>query len=190
MVEIGSSTTAGDIIKMIEAEGTFKEYSGSGGWMVFEVAQDFGMGKFFFFFPLFLQSLFQLFSFFFLLERPIRSFELVADVQSSWNKDKMVNYLVLRKTSLEIPLNLSVCFSICFAILFYFLFVERFYLKAIPSSSPTHSGYVEWEAKRGKWNKRFMQLREHSIWISKRDTVSIESSPPPPPSKFLCISPY
>jgi len=40
---------------------------------------------------------------------------------------------------------------------------------AIPSSSPTHSGYVEWEAKRGKWSKRWMQLREHSIWLSKRD---------------------
>ena len=107
----------------------------------------------------------------------------MADVQSSWNKDKMVNYLVLRMTSLEVPLNISVCFSICFSILFYFLFVECFSLKAIPSSSPTHSGYVEWEAKRGKWNKRFMQLREHSIWISKRDTVSIESFPRPPSTK-------
>ena len=120
MVEIGASTTAGDIIKMIEAEGTFKEYSGSGGWMVFEVAQDFGMGTFFFSpsIPSEFVLTFLFFSFF-LLERPIRSFELVADVQSSWNKDKMVNYLVLRMTSLEVPLNISVCFSICFAILFF-----------------------------------------------------------------------
>ena len=49
MVEIGSSTTAGDIIKMIGAEGTLRDFSGSGGWMVFEVAQDFGMGTFSFF---------------------------------------------------------------------------------------------------------------------------------------------
>jgi len=68
-------------------------------------------------------------------------------VQASWNKDKMVNYLVLRLTPLDVPLNRS----------------------AIPSSSPTHSGYVEWEVKRGKWSKRWMQLREHSIWLSKRD---------------------
>ena len=47
-------------------------------------------------------------SFFFLLERPIRSFELVADVQASWNKDKMINYLVLRLTPLDVPLNRSV----------------------------------------------------------------------------------
>ena len=48
MVEIGASTTAGDVVEMIEAEGSFKDFVGSGGWMVFEVAQDFGMGTFFF----------------------------------------------------------------------------------------------------------------------------------------------
>ena len=48
MVEIGASTTAGDVVEMIKAEGSFKDFAGSGGWMVFEVAQDFGMGTFFF----------------------------------------------------------------------------------------------------------------------------------------------
>ena len=33
----------------------------------------------------------------------------MTDVQASWNKDKMVNYLVLRLTPLEVPLNRSVC---------------------------------------------------------------------------------
>ena len=64
---------------------------------------------------------------------------------------------------------------------FLFLLLTPFFffcLKAIPSSSPTHSGYVEWEAKRGKWCKRFIQLREHSLWISKRDTVSRSSLRP------------
>jgi hypothetical protein len=37
----------------------------------------------------------------------------VADVQASWNKDKMVNYLVLRMTPLEVPLNRSVCVHLC-----------------------------------------------------------------------------
>lgn len=40
-------------------------------------------------------------------------------------------------------------------------------------ASPTYSGYVEWEAKRGKWNKRWLQLREHGLWLSKRDNVSL-----------------
>jgi hypothetical protein len=42
---------------------------------------------------------------------------------------------------------------------------------AIPSASPMHAGYVEWESKRGKWSKRWLQLREHSLYISKRDNV-------------------
>lgn len=44
MVEIGTSTTAGDIVEMIESDGSLIGFAGSGGWMVFEVAQDFGMG--------------------------------------------------------------------------------------------------------------------------------------------------
>jgi len=107
MVEIGTSTTAGDVIEMIEAEGSLVGFAGSGGWMVFEIAQDFGMGASIFFSPS--RSLVYLISGFF-PERPIRSFELVADVQASWNKDKMVNYLLLRLTPLAVPLNRSVCF--------------------------------------------------------------------------------
>jgi hypothetical protein len=41
----------------------------------------------------------------------------------------------------------------------------------MPSASPLFSGYVEWEAKRGKWSKRWLQLREHSLYLSKRDNV-------------------
>ena len=33
------------------------------------------------------------------------------------------------------------------------------------------SGFVQWEYKRGKWQKRWLELREHSLWLSKRDTV-------------------
>ncbi|KAG5646519.1 hypothetical protein DXG03_003286 [Asterophora parasitica] len=123
MVEIGPSTNAGDVIEMVEAQGSLKGWVGSGGWMVWEIAQDFGM------------------------ERPIRSFELLADVQASWNKDKTVNTFVIKLTPLATPLSRS----------------------AMPSASPMYAGYVEWESKRGKWNKRWLQLREHSLWLSKRD---------------------
>ncbi|KDQ62615.1 hypothetical protein JAAARDRAFT_466334 [Jaapia argillacea MUCL 33604] len=123
-VEIVPSTTAGDVLRMVEAQGVLDGWAGSGGWMVFEIAQDFGM------------------------ERPIRSYELLSDVFSSWNKDKMVNALLIKKTPLQAVLRRS----------------------TIPSSSPTHRGYVQWEAKRGKWSKRWLELREHSLWLSKRDT--------------------
>ncbi|KAF5317557.1 hypothetical protein D9619_013160 [Psilocybe cf. subviscida] len=123
MVEIGPSTSARDVVALMDGEGALSGWAGSGGWMVFEVAQDFGM------------------------ERPVRSFELLADVQASWLKDKTVNYFILKLTPMAIPLSRN----------------------AIPSSSPMQSGYVEWEAKRGKWSKRWLQLREHSLWLSKRD---------------------
>ncbi|KAF8891964.1 hypothetical protein CPB84DRAFT_1816263 [Gymnopilus junonius] len=123
MVEIGPTTTAGDVLSLMDAQGALNGWAGSGGWMVFEVAQDFGM------------------------ERPIRSYELLADVQASWLKEKTVNYFVLKLTPLATPLSRS----------------------AIPSSAPTHSGYVEWEAKRGKWSKRWLRLREHNLWLAKRD---------------------
>lgn len=44
MVEIGPTTTAGDVVSMMEAAGALVGWAGSGGWMVFEIAQDFGMG--------------------------------------------------------------------------------------------------------------------------------------------------
>jgi hypothetical protein len=45
MVEITASTNAGDVLDLIEAQGGLKGWVGSGGWMVWEVAQDFGMGR-------------------------------------------------------------------------------------------------------------------------------------------------
>ena len=79
MVEIGASTTAGDIIEMIKAEGTFKDFASSEGWMVFEVAQDFGMGTLIvFFFSLFLycyvRICFNFFLLFFFSRTPHKEF--------------------------------------------------------------------------------------------------------------------
>ncbi|PPR07925.1 hypothetical protein CVT24_000905 [Panaeolus cyanescens] len=123
MVHVGPGTTAGDVVDMLQSEGALTGWAGVGGWMVWEIAQDFGM------------------------ERPVRSFEIISEVQASWLKEKTVNYFLVRMTPLAVPLSRH----------------------AIPSSSPTHSGYVEWESKRGKWSKRWMMLKEHSLWISKRD---------------------
>ena len=43
----------------------------------------------------------------------------------------------------------------------------------MPTVSPTHSSYVEFEVKKGKWNKRWLELRENNLWVSKRDNVCI-----------------
>ncbi|OBZ68874.1 hypothetical protein A0H81_11185 [Grifola frondosa] len=132
LVEIGSSTTAREVLHVVEGQGHLENGAGVGGWMLWEVSQDFGM------------------------ERPIRNFELLSDVCSSWNNDKTVNMLVVKKTLLAPVLSRS----------------------AIPTSSPICHGYVQWEHKRGKWQKRWLELREHSLWLSKRDTGK--------DSTFLC----
>lgn len=44
LVEVTSSTTAGDVVEMVDSQGGLKGWVGTGGWMLFEVAQDFGMG--------------------------------------------------------------------------------------------------------------------------------------------------
>ncbi|KAI0667755.1 hypothetical protein C8Q78DRAFT_981379 [Trametes maxima] len=124
LVEISSGTSAGDVLGMVDAQGALDQGAGSGGWMLWEVSQDFGM------------------------ERPIRNFEQLSDVCGAWNTDKTVNLLVIKKTLLAPLLS----------------------AKAMPSASPTCSGYVQWEYKRGKWQKRWMELREHGLWLSKRDT--------------------
>ncbi|KAH7914300.1 hypothetical protein BJ138DRAFT_1000551 [Hygrophoropsis aurantiaca] len=129
IVEITPNTNAGDVIGLVASQGALDK---STGWMLWELAQDFGM------------------------ERPIRSYELLSDVTASWNKDKMLNAFMIKTTRLASLLSRS----------------------NMPTSSPTNRGYVEWESKRGKWSKRWMELREHSLWLSKRDTGKDET--------FLC----
>ncbi|KZT09246.1 uncharacterized protein LAESUDRAFT_647284 [Laetiporus sulphureus 93-53] len=123
VVEIGPSTIAGEVLQIVDAQGMLEEGAAAGGWMLWEVAQDFGM------------------------ERPVRSFESLADICNSWNTDKIVNLLVIKKTLLAPVLSRS----------------------AVPRSSPICSGYVQYEHKRGKWQKRWLDLREHSLFLSKRD---------------------
>jgi hypothetical protein len=46
MVEITPSTNAGEVVQMVESQAALEKLgAGSGGWMLWEVAQDFGMGQ-------------------------------------------------------------------------------------------------------------------------------------------------
>ncbi|KAH8082006.1 hypothetical protein BXZ70DRAFT_901145 [Cristinia sonorae] len=81
------------------------------------------------------------------MERPIRNFELLSAVSGSWIADKSTNAFMAKVTTLAPVLSRS----------------------AVPTSSPVFSGYVQHEYKRGKWQKRWMELREHSLWLSKKE---------------------
>ncbi|KZT32887.1 hypothetical protein SISSUDRAFT_1054935 [Sistotremastrum suecicum HHB10207 ss-3] len=128
-VEITPTTRAKDVLEMVEARGELiGEENKPGGYMLWELANDFGM------------------------ERPIRSFELPSEIYASWNTEKRVNAFMIKKTPLAVLLTRS----------------------AIPGVAPLYSGYVEWESKRGKWSKRWMELREHSLSLSKKDNSKDE----------------
>jgi len=114
----------------------------------------------------------------FFVERPIRHYERLSDVQASWNKDKLMNILIARLTVFAPLLAESVS---AIGASERNVMLTALSLQAIPSSSPIHSGYVEWESKRGKWSKRWLQLRGQSLWMSKHDNVrgvflAVESS--------------
>jgi hypothetical protein len=44
-VVMNPTTTAGEVIGVLEAQGQLANWVGVGGWMLFEVSQDFGMGE-------------------------------------------------------------------------------------------------------------------------------------------------
>ena len=45
MVEIGASTSAGDVLRIVEAQGALGPQGAGTAWMLWEMAQDFGMGE-------------------------------------------------------------------------------------------------------------------------------------------------
>ncbi|KAF9262913.1 hypothetical protein L218DRAFT_866520 [Marasmius fiardii PR-910] len=133
MVEISSITNAGDVVGMVRAKGRLPDVqsgvggvgdSQGGGWMVWEINVDLGM------------------------ERPIRPFEQLGEVQGSWNKEKTENVFMLKWTP---------------------GWEKMLRREAIPPSAPTYSGYLEYEVRRGKWNKRWLVLKDHCLYVSKRD---------------------
>ncbi|TCD64509.1 hypothetical protein EIP91_004005 [Steccherinum ochraceum] len=126
-VVVDASTTAGDVLRMMERDGQLRggpNLGPAGGWMLWEICHDFGM------------------------ERPIRSFEEITSVSGSWVADKTTNAFMAKMTTLAPQLSRT----------------------AIPTSSPIFSGFVQHEYKRGKWQKRFLELREHSLWLSKKES--------------------
>ncbi|CUA68763.1 Cell surface glycoprotein 1 [Rhizoctonia solani] len=123
VVDIGApSTSAGDVLEMAKIRGEL-DVEGPGGWQLWEQSNECGM------------------------ERPVRDFELIADVLKAWNPEKRVNVLIIRHSpfcSLLKPEN-------------------------IPSSSPLMAGWVMWVSKPGKWSKRWLELKEHGLFVSKNE---------------------
>ena len=105
VVEIGARTNAREVIADVVAKGDLTpEEARSGDWMLFEIANDFGMGEWDSVgFPRCTADLF------WFLERPIREFEIVMEVYNSWNSETRMNYFMLKQTNQASLLAASVC---------------------------------------------------------------------------------
>ena len=42
-------------------------------------------------------------------------------------------------------------------------------------ASPKHLGYLGYEVKRGKWSKRWVELQDNNLWLSKHDNGKDEA---------------
>lgn len=92
-VRIGVGTRARDVLNRVRASGQLQgpnsDERAIGGWMLYEMAVDFGM------------------------ERPVREYELISDVFATWNHEARVNYLMIKRSGLKGSLSFKVriCYS-------------------------------------------------------------------------------
>ncbi|KAL7414467.1 hypothetical protein BDY24DRAFT_24877 [Mrakia frigida] len=135
-VEVGNATTAGMVLEGLRRKGELGGREGeemmNGGWSVWEGGNDWG------------------------IERPLREYELLTEVSSSWNNETRLNAFIIKRCKVSSLLT----------------------LQAIPNQPPNIIGWVQMEIKKGSWKKRFLEIREGSVWICKNDRGKDE--------QFLC----
>ncbi|KAK4050502.1 hypothetical protein OIO90_005085 [Microbotryomycetes sp. JL221] len=79
------------------------------------------------------------------VERPIREYEFVSDIIKSWDHD--TNILIIKRTPLWPLLSASLRIS-----------------PATPQGS-----FVQLEVKKGKWAKRYLNIKDNAIWQGKSE---------------------
>ncbi|KAK0535234.1 hypothetical protein OC835_002428 [Tilletia horrida] len=80
------------------------------------------------------------------IERPLREYEIISQV-TSVRANVADDYFLLKRTELAPYLG----------------------LKAVPTMSPVLAGYVYVEDRKKKWTKRWLELREHSLYHAKSE---------------------
>ncbi|KAJ9474250.1 PH domain-containing protein [Pseudozyma hubeiensis] len=88
------------------------------------------------------------------IERPMREYEMVTEVMNVRAHPK-TDYFLIKRTELSPYLS----------------------LRSVPSSSPALAGWVYVQDRKKKWNKRWLELRDHALYHAKnekgKDEVSI-----------------
>ncbi|GAC99765.1 hypothetical protein PHSY_007368 [Pseudozyma hubeiensis SY62] len=88
------------------------------------------------------------------IERPLREYEMVTEVMNVRAHPK-TDYFLIKRTELSSYLS----------------------IRSVPSSSPALAGWVYVQDRKKKWNKRWLELRDHALYHAKnekgKDEVSI-----------------
>ena len=146
-IDLNANTTAEEVLQQIT--GGIPSESFMGDWVLFEV-----------------------FGEYFNMERPIRGFESLVTIMKGWGKDSAKNAFVakispldrLTKTEVSLPFRLLVLSTLDSEL-------RTLRLQMIPRVSPMHGVYVQHETKRGKWSKRWIELRNGNVFLAKNDRV-------------------
>uniref|UniRef100_V5ES07 PH domain-containing protein n=1 Tax=Kalmanozyma brasiliensis (strain GHG001) TaxID=1365824 RepID=V5ES07_KALBG len=87
------------------------------------------------------------------IERPLREYEMITDVVNVRAHPK-TDFLLIKRTELSPYLS----------------------LRSVPSSSPALAGWVYVQDRKKKWNKRWLELRDHGLYHAKNEKGKDEMS--------------
>lgn len=82
-------------------------------------------------------------------ERPIREYEIVSEIAEA--RATPEDYFILKRTELAPYLS----------------------IRSVPSISPTLAGWAYIQESKGKWAKRWLELRDHQLFHAKNEKVSL-----------------
>ncbi|SPO29363.1 uncharacterized protein UTRI_04908_B [Ustilago trichophora] len=87
------------------------------------------------------------------IERPLREYEMITDVVNVRAHPK-TDFLLIKRTELSPYLS----------------------IRSVPTSSPALAGYVYVQDRKKKWNKRWLELRDHGLYHAKNEKGKDETS--------------
>ncbi|SPO28511.1 uncharacterized protein UTRI_04908 [Ustilago trichophora] len=87
------------------------------------------------------------------IERPLREYEMITDVVNVRAHPK-TDFFLIKRTELSPYLS----------------------IRSVPTSSPALAGYVYVQDRKKKWNKRWLELRDHGLYHAKNEKGKDETS--------------
>jgi hypothetical protein len=104
-------------------------------------------------------------------ERPIREYELLAEIVKSWDHDS--NILIIRRTTLWPLLSSHVGSSPSRLFVRFSRLTARSSLQLRPQPQVPRGAFVQLAQRKGKWSKRYLELKNGAVSHAKSEKVSL-----------------